>query len=533
MGDDGPGFGVNARLPGYVSALRKAHRQLRNRDGLGPEDAFSRLVNWLTGRDDDNDHENGADVFASLSGLRNGRGEVDVAAVALRTFVAGDLRKGLGLYITPDSVADRVAAAIGPVDGKRVIDPACGTGGLLLAIGRADGDPSEVCGIDRHGTVLAAARWALNDRFGQRLRLHQGDGLATRDVPDWAAPGSFDAVVCNPPFGIGVPREMAGPGIASTVSDGRTAGVPAHWLFLQRALELLGHAGIAAFVVPNGVLSNVRDQKARDYIAERAETVSIEALPEDTFISGGARVGTSIWTLRKRRPHTPVVSSPGPQTEQSVPPQRPTARLGDLCTDIRTGRTPGKAVYGDDGAFILKVGNLTGHGIDWHRKPRNFVSPSWPEKLARGRVWPLLTARVGDIVMTSTAHARRYIAAKVDAVTFVPDEYGEEVLFVGELLRLRPDPDRIDRRYLLAWLRQPSTRRAIQELARGQTAHLRPRDIAELPVPLPADDEKTADLLTAMDEAEHLHAENWRARLRLAERSSAVFGPPTDATRRP
>jgi type I restriction enzyme M protein len=75
-----------------------------------------------------------------------------------------------------------------------------------------------------------------------------------------------------------------------------------------------------------------------------------------------------------------------------------------------------------------------------------------------------------------------YIAKKVDIVTAIPPEVGGKASFVGEVMLLRPDPERVDPFVLLAYLRLPSVTKEIQLLIRGQTAHLYPDDVVNLRV---------------------------------------------------
>jgi type I restriction enzyme M protein len=128
--------------------------------------------------------------------------------------------------------------------------------------------------------------------------------------------------------------------------------------------------------------------------------------------------------------------------------------------------------------FVMKVGNLTGGGIDWSPRARNYIAAAERKKP------PLL--QPNDILMTSSAHSLVYIAKKIDMVGEPPDWIGDAVTFVGELLLVRPNRDLVDPFLLLAFLRMPSTGEALRSMASGQTAHLLPQDVAELGVPAAA-----------------------------------------------
>jgi type I restriction enzyme M protein len=149
-------------------------------------------------------------------------------------------------------------------------------------------------------------------------------------------------------------------------------------------------------------------------------------------------------------------------------------RLGDLIGLAGTGRTPARAAYTPAGLFTVKVGNLTGQGIDWAPRERNFIAP--------GKTSEKYLLKAGDILLTSSAHNPKYIAQKVDIVGEIPQFAGSNATFVGEVMRLRP-ADGVDPYVLLAILRHPRVRSQLQEIVTGQTGHLRPGDIMDVLVP--------------------------------------------------
>jgi type I restriction enzyme M protein len=151
--------------------------------------------------------------------------------------------------------------------------------------------------------------------------------------------------------------------------------------------------------------------------------------------------------------------------------------LGDLAECLATGKTPPRSGYADkDGLFLVKVGNLSGSGIRWIARERNFAPPG-------GRFKPAPLLKRGDILLTSCAHSPVYIAKKVDIVTQIPGWVGGAASFVGEVMLVRPAKSRIAPFALLGFLRQPATAAGIRDLVRGQTAHLYPDDLAELRIP--------------------------------------------------
>jgi ubiquinone/menaquinone biosynthesis C-methylase UbiE len=83
-------------------------------------------------------------------------------------------------------IHDRVVASLAIEPGARVLDVACGTGGVALRAARADAD---VVGIDISADQLAKARRAAADE-GLGIRFDEGD---CQELP--YADAEFDAVV--------------------------------------------------------------------------------------------------------------------------------------------------------------------------------------------------------------------------------------------------------------------------------------------------------------------------------------------------
>lgn len=156
--------------------------------------------------------------------------------------------------------------------------------------------------------------------------------------------------------------------------------------------------------------------------------------------------------------------------------------IRDLVHAVFTGRTPGRAAYLAAGTAIpstvyrvLKVGDLTGSGIDWAPGERSYAA------FARPISSKLL--KVNDIALTAAAHHPRYIGAKVDVVDLIPDEFEARVVPCAEVMVIRPDLDRVDPYVLLAWLQSDEGRRAVQACVTGQTAHLYSEDVGDIVVP--------------------------------------------------
>ena len=173
-----------------------------------------------------------------------------------------------------------------------------------------------------------------------------------------------------------------------------------------------------------------------------------------------------------------------------------TIPLGDLLTLATIGRTPSRSSYSEEGLFLVKVGNLSGNGINWEPRDRNFISGIPASRIRQNSA---LMLRKGDILLTASAHSPVYIAKKVDMIASVPSWIGGEASFVGEIMMLRPN-EIADPLVLLAYLRLKTTQAQIQSLIRGQTAHLHVNEMLNLGIPKsilepPPSIKKLADLI--------------------------------------
>jgi type I restriction enzyme M protein len=292
-----------------------------------------------------------------------------------------------------------------------------------------------------------------------------------------------------------------------------------------------------AIVLPKSVLTNPSSAYERASLAQLGYLKAIIQLPPETFLVTGAQTNTIVAFIKKYsskqeqeknveivlatvsnvgydstgRPRqgnqldglaermrdpkkkpcnhvsvlTPVktIDSFGVLNTAHISKRRTTAGypLGDLVSVIKTGKTPPRAAYSDNsGLFLIKVGNLTGSGINWIPRDRNFIDTS---AMTMRKFNNIERVQQGDIVLTSSAHSPVYIAKKVDIITEVPRWVGGQASFVGEVMLVRVKQDRVSPWLLLAYLRHPTVAAQIQEMVRGQTAHLHPEDLASLPIP--------------------------------------------------
>ncbi len=258
-------------------------------------------------------------------------------------------RRREGLFFTPPWLADRLAAWVvedAKLDSGRVLDPACGSGRLLLAVvrrllQRVGQDEAararelrrlirhNLSGVELDPLVAALCRtqfWlesepelgpveglsrllAVGDAIGGPL---DGSGEALdwpRLFPDELGQGSgFRALVVNPPFEV-LTRFGKRPGLARYVKGIRGAGyrlalrgnLHTHRLFLERSLDLLRSGGRLAIIMPASFLTDQTAEPLRRHLLGEGWLRRVEAFDESMKIFAGVNQAVAWLAVEKRR----------------------------------------------------------------------------------------------------------------------------------------------------------------------------------------------------------------------------------------
>lgn len=496
--------------------LGTLHGELRDR-GLSPMEAAEVAAAGLAGENDARVDGTSMNQLRALAIESPDRGPL--LALLYQEFLVAEARSGLGQYLTPMPVADLIAETLADVvpTNPQVMDPFCGAGILLDRFSRARPD-ARLQGLEINLGVGAMAK-ALSQFADHDLELWLTDTFETwaqGDLPE------SDVVVTNPPFG----------SIASSInSNGHSAAlppclramkrIPAELLGLEVSVDALGEGGWLGIVLPQSILTNSSWSEYRKHLFSKLRLSGVVSLPEETFAPfRGVAKACVIFGRKHTEQKTQTQSAPFfrsrsigydetgrtaeresdlmnalaflrglkesewalqiditgavniPSTIQNNGGQY--VRLGDIA-EVFTGRTPPRDSYVDKGPFLLKVGNLRGSFICWNDRKRSRI----PEKMYQRT--PKLQLKPGDICLTAAAHRPRYIGQKVDLVYEIPRcgaMPSAEVL----VIRLHPDAP-VEPEEILFHLRGSAGYQQIQDLVRGSTAHLYPKDVSEIHVP--------------------------------------------------
>jgi len=226
----------------------------------------------------------------------------------------GEKRNDGGQFFTPREVIRAMVRAVDPRAGQTVYDPGCGTGGFLAQayeyMSRPELDllPTDIetlkhdtfFGREKDNTVypMALANLVLhgidqpNLWHGNTLTGREDSGELFRD-----APGLFDVVLTNPPFGGKEGKE------AQTRFAYKTSSTQV--LFLQHVIDSLSPGGTCGIVVDEGVLFRTNQGgfvKTKQKLLNECDLWCIVSLPGGVFTQAGAGVKTNLLFFTKGQP---------------------------------------------------------------------------------------------------------------------------------------------------------------------------------------------------------------------------------------
>jgi len=225
----------------------------------------------------------------------------------LMTMYASSAGKSGGEFFTPQEVSELLAkiTVVGKKKVKRVYDPACGSGSLLLQFAKVLGKDNVTDGfygqeINITTYNLCRINMFLHDINYEKFDIAHGDTLTE---PNHWDNQPFEAIVSNPPYSI----KWDGDANPLMINDPRysPAGVlapksKADLAFTMHILNWLATNGTAAIVEFPGVLyRRGAEQKIRKYLIDNNFVDCIIQLPEDLFF--GTTIQTCILVLKKSK----------------------------------------------------------------------------------------------------------------------------------------------------------------------------------------------------------------------------------------
>lgn len=258
------------------------------------------------------------DLIEHFSSLRlgNKNADADIIGDAYEYLIkqfADATNKKAGEFYTPRSVVRLMADILDPKAGETVYDPACGTGGMLLAaVAHArdrGGDPRKFYGRlyaqEKNVTTAAVARMNLFLHGIEDFRVERGDTLRSPSFtdPDSGGLATFDCVIANPPFSL----EKWGEEVWADDPYKRAfAGMPptksGDFAWVQHMISSMAEPnGRMAVVLPQGALfRKAAEGKIRRKLLEMDLIEAVIGLAPNLFYGTG--LAACVMILRKRKP---------------------------------------------------------------------------------------------------------------------------------------------------------------------------------------------------------------------------------------
>ena len=167
-------------------------------------------------------------------------------------------RKSSGAYYTPEKVVgeliDRLYENDPDLGAKTICDPCCGTGNFLLSLGTKGIDYANLYGQDIDPISVFLSRINIALMAPEMSAVDIRSRIIVGNTYFETFKKKFDVIVGNPPWGSDFPEEDA---IRCRKLFKTAVGksIESYNLFVEKALSMLNHKGVLAFVLPEAILS--------------------------------------------------------------------------------------------------------------------------------------------------------------------------------------------------------------------------------------------------------------------------------------
>jgi len=291
-------------------------------------------------------------MVSELAKYDLGRTDMDAKGAAYQEIVGTNLRGDRGQYFTPRGAIKLMVEMLDPKPHERVLDPACGTGGFLIAvlghILKKFREEANISARDESTEEFFAVKEKIGDFSMQNLFACDFDPFlikaasmnvvmgsnkvanlfhlnslefpaghldGVKDGKEKAPLGSMDVVLTNPPFGSDIPitdpnilRDYDLAHVWERTEDGnfRNTGklqgsVAPEVLFIERCVQWLKPGGRMGIVLPDGILGNPGDEYIRWWILRHTRVLASVDLPIECFVvEATVNILTSLLFLKKK-----------------------------------------------------------------------------------------------------------------------------------------------------------------------------------------------------------------------------------------
>jgi type I restriction enzyme M protein len=210
-----------------------------------------------------------------------------------------------GDYYTPSEVSRLLSSLLAITPAKAIYDPACGTGSLLLTAHQrmieVQGEAPQLFGQEiRHEVAaLACVNMALHN-VGTATIVN-GDTLTTPRFVDHSRIRRFDAVICNPPIGLGATERRLheyDPFGRFPYGLSRYSGDVAFLMHIVASLSETGRA--VTLVRPTFLFASGQEGRIRRELVDSDQIEAVITLPGNLLFN--TAIPVAILVLRRQKP---------------------------------------------------------------------------------------------------------------------------------------------------------------------------------------------------------------------------------------
>jgi type I restriction enzyme M protein len=224
---------------------------------------------------------------------------------------AEDRKTGAGQYFTPRPLIDAMVDCVQPKPGETITDPACGTGGFLIAahahlvhnyedeLYGDKGRALQTGAITGYELVRETGRLALMNMLLHGIGSSEAKPLITiQDSLARPPKRHYDIVLANPPFGVG---SVTGESYTSR-TDFWAQTTNKQLNFVQQIYNLLKTNGRAALVLPDNVLfEGGAGESIRRNLLNLCDVHTLLRLPTGIFYANGVKANVLFFNKTGQR----------------------------------------------------------------------------------------------------------------------------------------------------------------------------------------------------------------------------------------
>jgi len=231
---------------------------------------------------------------------------------------AADLKSGAGQYFTPRALIKAIVEVMRPDAEESINDPACGTGGFLIAahdwMSKLDLDPDQkkhlkFYALSGNEIVDNTARLAVMNMLLRGIGDEDGESpIKVADSLATAPEHHYSMVLTNPPFGkkssitIVVDGEASRESLSVVRDDFWATTSNKQLNFVQHVRTLLQTNGRAAVVVPDNVLfEGGAGETVRRKLLQECDVHTLLRLPTGVFYAQGVKANVLFFDRKPGR----------------------------------------------------------------------------------------------------------------------------------------------------------------------------------------------------------------------------------------